>query len=285
MLVACDQGAKQEPPAPKPLPKPEPVKAADWLTYLPANADTAFRIDVSAIRQTKFWATYEPKVWQRFDVWFDACGYNPLPKLVSIAGAILADDRRVLVFRGIDRDKTLACLRGVKPAGKKVELIGSYVTITNEDGSVTSLTFVDRMTLVLASKTTGDALAEIVNSGAPLRSSTALVALDNKIPHDAVAAIFMPPTSKQLSATFGKKPLDAYGVFSLRDKLKIDFFMRFATADDAKSLADQIRPTLKSTQSFFETADVGAQDGTLHMAFTMTDKQLDTMVPAFANAW
>jgi hypothetical protein len=286
LVVACDAGEKPIPPAPDKQPAPKVVTTGqpDW-SYLPADSDLVISLDVAKLRQSTLWKTYERDVTRLLMPGFADCTYSPLADVTSVTiGLPLKSELGVFVIRGLDRDKTLDCLRTTKPDSPATAAFdGDFVTLTRKArDAVNILTFADAKTMVMqgSTKPTKQTLTEVVKSGAPLLQNAAFVAARRNVQSNAAVTILSRPGSAELAAKWtqmGMHLTQLSGTVNLTDRLDTRFVMVLANADEAKQLADVTQTQLNATKTFFDKADARAQGDTVTFELGMTADQIKSM--------
>jgi len=293
-LAACDAGAKPEPtPAPRPAnpaaPAKQPIAVAGAdLTYLPADSDVLLHIDVAALRRSKLWPAYARDVAKLVAPGFADCGDDPLSQVSTVdIGIPIATELDVFVFRGLDRDKTLTCLRGLTSESNQTATFdGDFVTLTSKSGAIRILTFVDDHTMVMQGSTkqpTKQTLQQALRLGAdaPLRQSAPFVAALNKARRSAVTLVSR-PGSEAVAAKVKQTGVQLsyfYGGLDLTDRLALQYVMVVASADSATALATMMRSQLQSPQvkQMFDRVDARAQADTVTLDVEMSEQKLASL--------
>jgi hypothetical protein len=285
MLVACDAGVKPEPPTPAPAKHEEPpvatVIAGMNLAYLAADSDMIIHVDVAALRQGKLWPTYEshianlllPKL---------GCTYAPVRDVATVeVGVTLATGLGVFVVRGIDRDKTLACLHQSRGA----RFDGDFVTVT--DGV---LEFVDATTLVMqkGKQPTKATLTQVLHDGnAPLRTDSMFTAAIKRLPLHAGITTVSRPNSAEMQSKWKQMGIEFryfFGSLDVTDQpelgIHIQFAMVLGTADQATQFTTMMQSQVKSVQvnQMFDGIDVAASGDTTNMKIAMSETKLASLV-------
>jgi hypothetical protein len=292
-LAACDAGAKPEPtPAPAParpsVPAKPPATAGADLTYLPADSDVLLHIDVAALRRSKLWTTYTRDVANLVAPGFAACDYDPLSQVATVdIGVPIATKLNVSVFRGLDRDKALACFRGLKADSNQTATFdGDFVTLTSKTGAIHVLTFVDAHTMVMQGSTqpTKQTLQQALQLGAdaPLRKNASFVAALNKTKRSAAMTIVSRPGSEAMAAQMKAAGLQLsyfYGSLDLTDQLVVQYAMVVASASQATQMATMMRSQVQSPQvkQMFDRLEARAQDDTVTLDVAMSEPKLASL--------
>jgi len=288
MLVACDAGVKLEPPTPAPAKHEAPpvatVIAGMNLAYLAVDSDMIIHVDVAALRHGPMWPTYEshfanlllPKL---------GCTYMPVRDMATAeVGITLKTGLGVVVVRGIDRDKTLACLHQITDA----RFDGNFVTVT--DGVVT---FVDATTMVMQKgrQPTVATLTQALRDGnAPLGTDPTFAAAIKRLPPHAGITTVSRPNSEEMQSKWKQMGVQFryfFGSLDVTDKtevgIQLEFAMVVATAEQATQFTTMMQGQLKSAQGnqLFDRADVAASGDTTTMKIAMSETKLASLVRMF----
>jgi len=273
LLVACDAGVKTEPPAPSPVaPKPvAPKPAGPDLTYLPANVDVVFKIDVALLRESKLWPLYNQLV-ERSLVPGKPCEH-PLDDVSTVmVGMAVKSEASVLVFRGIDQQKLLACLH--QPGAATFD--GGFATVHNTN-TVDVLRFVDPHTLVVerAKQATRPSLERDVAHDKTLVDALA------KLPAKAGIAMASRPGSADLAekwTTVGTHLEALTGTLAGGDELKLELAMVVRTHDEAEQFANMMKAQLKAATTMFDRIETTAQDRTVTIDIALGEAKLTSLM-------
>jgi hypothetical protein len=295
LFAACDAGEKPAPPTTEAKPGPKVIRdqLTEPLMYLPVDSDLVIKLDVKALRTAKLWPTYRNLVAKWLTPGFAGCHYDPLSELSSVTIALpLKSEVAVAIARGIDRDKTLACLRAPKPSADGTATFdGDFVTLTTTAGPMYLMTFADAHTLVVQSSkyATKQSLTQVVQSGAPLAQdklfTTAWHAATQTLQPGA-AFVVSRPGSSELAAkwsTMGAHLEHLSAVMRVSDRLDVRLQMDVATAEEATRFAATMQSQLKSTKQFFDRGEATAQGKTITVDMGMTEAQLKTMATMVAG--
>jgi hypothetical protein len=279
LVVACDAGerpARVVPPPAKLL--AEPALASIDLTYLPANSDIVFRLDVAAMRTATLWTKHTASIWKLMLGWLATCDEPALRDVSSVTvGVPLESGPAVFVIRGIERATATRCMQ----AAKTVTFDGDVIA-TQSNGVTMLMMFVDATTLVIAGSqqpTTKQQLAQVVQSGAPLAKDAALVATHERIGRAPVTMVTRP--SGKLSrqwAMLGVRPTDLYATMHVGDRLDLRVGMVLAAPEDASRLASSVKDQLAIAKRFFDRVEVSAHGNALTIDLGVTDVQLDALM-------
>jgi hypothetical protein len=287
-LAACDAGEKPAPPAaPQPAPTvKQPVVVGADLTYLPAESDLMIHIDVTRLRKSKLWPTYAPDLAKLLVPAFASCGDSALGQLATVdIGIVLAAELEVYVFRGLDRDNTLACLRA-KSETRTTTFDGDFVTVTSKNGANSVLTFVDARTMVMqGAKQTKQTLQHALQAGAdaPLGKNEQFAAVLNKAGRSAAMTIASRPGSESITAQMaivGVKVSHLWGTLDAGDRLELHYAMVVGSADEANKLGHTMEGQLHSPQvkQMFDHIGARTQGDTVSLDVVLSEAKLASLV-------
>lgn len=267
--------------------------AADELAFLPMDADVVIGLDAQQIFGSALWKHLEPQLMQRLGQGLQelraACGYDPFAALRSVTVGAKAGGGSfdgVLVVRGLERDRTMACAGRALAQRARVTIEGGVVTISQKPGEPpVVMTFADPRTLVIApSRAKLDAA---LASGAPLRRSRAFSELWALI--DAKQALWAIANGGSSAfdglSALGIRPRAMFGSVALGDGLTMTGRLRLASADEATQLAATVQGQLGPAQAMVDRVEVGADGVDLTLRVSMTTAQLDTIIRMTSGMW
>jgi len=260
-----------------------PRMLADPLALLPPQSELVLRVDVTALRRSSLFAKYESQILGFVAPAFAECGYNAISDITTFtAGFAMVKevDLAVIVVRGIDRAKTLACLKSSKvKARTPVTFDGEFVSVTDKSGHVRVLTFADDRTLVIDDSTTAspESLRAALQIGAPLHSNAVFTALDKKLAKGAAVSAVIMPTSELVKKLTGVDVLSAYGTLDVDDGIRARISIHTSSAEAANALARRARDELDDP----DKPGVRVHDATVDIDVRMSAEEL---APAIAWA-
>ena len=269
LLVACDQGAKPEPPkveAKKVVEnEKEPTGLSDPLAMMPANADLVVRLDVATLRRTSWWKQLAPRAWAKVAPELATCDYDVLGNIATLTAGVTqlkagVSPDAVIVLHGIDREKTMKCV-----AAKRE-----------------SYAFVDAKTLVMVrSKDAAKAKLETaLRDGSPLRQNASYMAIEKLMPRDAHVTVVMPSSSKMLERSMqagGMKLTHAFAFGRVDQRLDLDFTFAFNSAEEATQVASMLQKQVSALKNMFDKIDARAVDTNAQLRIGMTEAQVTQM--------
>ncbi|HEY0477180.1 MAG TPA: hypothetical protein VGD37_06630 [Kofleriaceae bacterium] len=260
------------PPSNKLAPSAEPMVAADPLSFLPLDSDIVLGIDIRALRASALWKEYLPRLTQAVGANLAEvqrrCGFDPIQAIDSVTIGTRTKDTSdtVVVIRGPERDRTVACLQSNVAPGTTVTTVPGdrgVLLVASKNGARNLATFADRSTLVLvgATRSTPDALRAVLRGGAPLRGSQGFVAAFDRL--EPGATMWLVVNGKALifdqMAVGGVRPLAMYGTLRVGDGLQGRLHVRLTTPDEAAKLAGvaqtQIQPAAAMVDRLTATAE------------------------------
>lgn len=286
-LSACGTPAPPAGPAQRqPIAPRVAIDLSDPLSLVPANSDMVMKLDVAALRKSPLWAKYERQALELLAPSFVDCSYDPLAEVTTLtAGVPMGADEGMFVIRGLDRDKTLACLRSAKrETATAVTFDGEFVTLTNKTGSVNMFTFVDAHTMVVrgSKHPTKQQLIEGLKLGAPLRRDAAYLDVERRLPADAAFTMVFRPGSKAfaegIEAKVGVPVRLFYATFHLTDRLELRGFLVLDKVADAAALQAQMQPQLEAGRSFFARSEARVDGSTVVLELAASEEQLKALV-------
>jgi hypothetical protein len=286
LSFACDKGGKPADNAPAAPVADVRAGFDDPLALVPADSDILIRVDVAAVRTSPWFAKYERLVLEYLFPAFLECEYDPLKEVTTVTVGIPMDSEQgVFVVRGLDRDKTLDCLRSSKATtNTTVAFDGEFVTLTNKSGAVNLLTFPEPKVMVMqgSKNPTKETMNAALKSGAPIRANRMFVALMDKLPPGATLAMVSRPDSKRftnlLENRVGARARHMYGTLHVTDRVTAKFVLVLKDPKDAATLEAQMRPQVEASKPYMERFDVRAAGDSLTMEFSMTEAQISAMV-------
>jgi hypothetical protein len=264
---------------------PAPSRFADPLALVPPHPDLVIRVDLAVIRQSPLWPKYGPKLVAAMLPGFTGCSYDPISEITTITAGYSQNDNTNghFVVRGLDRDKTLACLRTSRAQTNTTATFdGDFVTLLNKSGSVNMITFPEPHIMVLeGSKTpTKTTLRRALDMGAPLRKDPTYLELEQRVPPGAAISIVMPLGSKFLGSVsnkLGTNVRTAIVTLHVTNMLSLRFDVAVANANDAQTIAQAVRPQIERMKQLIERWEVRADGDHLAGEIAATEQQLLTI--------
>jgi hypothetical protein len=288
LVAACDAGEKAQPPATPAKLGPNIVATrdplAETLMYLPADTDFVVKVDVAALRRAKLWTTYGERITNAVTL---GVGCSDALRDVSLVtmGLRIKSELSVIVVRGIDRDKTLQCLRRLKPDSTPTATFdGAFITVNNHHGGFYMVTFADANTLVMqgTKNPSRETMTAVIKNGAPLAQDKALTAAYTaamqRLQPGAIMIVSRPgsPEVTRVWSQVGA-PLDGIsGTMRVTDRIDVRVQMDVATAEAATQFANLMKSQLAATKTFFDHVESTAQGKTVTIDLGLTEEQVKT---------
>jgi hypothetical protein len=253
-------------------------QAGDDLSLLPKDSEVVLGLNFAQLQQSALWKQYSPKLMDKMAgglaEFQAACGFNPLEAIKSVAigmKGLGGVPDGAIVIHGLEKAKLMAnldkCKAEAAKKGTEITVDGDVFMVKDKKGQSSAFTFVGDSTIVavMGANGTKDGVLAAAKGDSALKTSPAFVEMYGKI--DTTQSLWMvmngnSPVFKQLGA-MGVKPKAVFGSINLTDGLTIDMRMRVATADEATSFANMMKPNLSNPQvkQMFDKLDV-VTDGT-----------------------
>lgn len=290
--VACARDAAPPQPPSNKVVAPERFQAAaDPLGFLPIDADIVLGLDVRALRASALWAEVQPRLTQAIgshlaDI-HRTCGVDPIQAIDSITMAAYSKETSspVVVVRGLDRDRTIACIESKLVPDTTVTRDHGIAMITAQGGSGGLAAFADPATLVVesANQTTPDGLRAVLRGGSPLRSSPAFLAMFDGLERGATLWILVNGKAgvfDQLAGT-GVPLLAAYCTIRVTSGVLAKAHLRMARADEATQLTALIQGQTRQAASLFDRLDVAVEGNIVTITVELSLDKLRSLVSMF----
>jgi hypothetical protein len=287
ILVACQHDAAPV-PSNKMAPPAAPVVTTDVLGFIPLASDIVGGVDVKALRASPLWAEYQPHLVAAIGPQLadlkQKCGFDPIETIESVTFGVpnRSDPANgVVVIRGLDRDRTIACLATQIIPDTTVTNDNGVLTLANKSGALNLVTFVDRSTLVLEGTLhpTKDSLQAVVRSGAPLRTSPAFLEMYDKLEPNATIWMVINGNAAALDklGSMGTKPRGLYGTIRVAAGIAARVHLRLETADQAAQLAATFSGQLQSARPMFDQLAATSEGDVLALTVDLSAAQLRSL--------
>jgi hypothetical protein len=291
-LVAGCYTAKA-PLAPTPTPV-EPVSrhartAVDPLGFLPIDADLVVSLDTASLRRTALWNRIEPTLMEKAGPTLEqfkvACGFDPVPQIehvaVGLKNASTPQLEGIVVVGGLSRSQLMGCMtRALRQTPKLARIERNVVLLTTEPGEKpVAFAFADARTLViLASEkaATAQGLRDILDAGAPLRSSEVFMEMFGRLDVRRHAWFFLNGTSKLFDGvgSLGVHPRAVFGGIDMPAGATAKLYVRMPSASEASTLLTMIQSQLAAVQALVEKFEVTVEDVDVVVDIVLTEDQL-----------
>ena len=270
---------------------------ASDLSLLPVDSEMVIGLNIAQLQQSALWKQFSPRVMDKIagglaDFKAD-CGFDPLDAIKSVAMGMKnmgggGEPDGAVVIHGPDKAKVLACVdkekAKAKDKGTEMTVDGDVVLMKDKNGATSAFTFVNDTTMlgVIGSKGTKDGVKEAAKGGSALKSSQTFVDMYSKINTQDSLWMLINGNSPALAKASGMgiKPKAVFGSINLTDGLTLDFRVRMASPDEAKSLVGMMQGQTNNPQvkQMFDKLDV-AQDGSdAKFSVAMSNQKLQQLV-------
>jgi hypothetical protein len=279
---ACGQSSSRTPAVVRDPPPAAGPSLADPLALLPAASDVVIKVDVAAMRNSALFTRYRGMVRDFIVPGFADCQYDPFDDIDTLtAGIPMGAALGVFVVRGLDRDKTLRCLRTSKiETQTEAAFDGDVVTLRNKSGNTNLMVFVDARTAVIQGSKgpTKDTLANALRIGAPLREDKAFLAAEARLKPGAVFSAVARPGSpaltqqltQQVGATVRGFTMTVHSTDVITGRITIEM----AEASMAEAVLENVQPQLAELRQLVERYDVRADGSMVIVDLVITEAQI-----------
>lgn len=294
MLVLAAAACHHEtasPPSNQVVPPPSASVAADALAFVPVDADIVLGVDVAALRKSALWTEYQPMLTSLTGPLLASvqktCGFDPIQAIQSVTLGVLSKDtaNTVLVVRGLDHDRTIACLQAQVVPDVTVAVDHDIVSLTHSAGH-DLLAFADRTTMVLQGSRDGspDGLRALLKSGAPLRSSPVFLDMFGHLEPGATAWLVVNGNAAmfdQLGA-MGNRPRAIYGTLRLAAGLGAKIHFRMTTPEQATQLAATAQGQTQQVAAMVDRIEATSQGEVMTVSVEMSLDKLRSLISMIA---
>lgn len=257
---------------------------ADPLALVPGMSDVVMKIDVSALRKSPLFTKYRGMVRDFIVPGFADCTYDPFDDLDTITlGIPMSAGLALFVVRGLDRDKTLRCLRTSKIETRTDAIFdGELVALRNKSGNTNLMKFVDAKTAVIQGSKgpTKETLAKALQVGAPLRENKAFLAAVETLAPGAALSIVARPGSREFSERFAEKlgaPVRGFTTtVHSTDVITGHVAIEMADAATAVAIVENMRPQLAALRQFVGRYDIRSEGPMVIVDLVITEAQIKT---------
>jgi hypothetical protein len=276
----------------------------DDVALIPADSEVVVGFNFAQLQQSALWKQYSPKIMDKMSSKLTdfkaACGFDPMEAFKSmtmgmknVGGAGTKPDG-VMVVHGPDKTKMLSCMDKYKAEAAKH---GTDITVDGDvilakdskDGMTYAMTFVNDTTMVATLGTMGtkDGVKAAAKGGNGLKSSQMFNDLFSKInTNDSLWMMVNgnSPLLDKMGAMIGK-PKAIYGSINITDGLAVDFHVKSATADEAKSLVDLAKTQTESPQvkNMVDKIDISNTGDDAHFVVAMGAQKLQSLIGMFGG--
>jgi hypothetical protein len=288
--AACSHAAPA-PPSNKLTPAAESRAVSDVLGFLPLDADIVLGVDIQALRKTALWTEYQPQLTQaigpQLAIVQRRCGFDPIQSIesVTLAAYIKETSSPVVVVRGLERDRTIACLESKVIPDTTVANDRGVISLADKSGPSSLVAFADQATLVVQSgkQSTPDGVRAVLRSGAPLRGSAAFVSMYDQLERGATLWMVINGRSGVFDAlgSAAAHPRAVYGTVHLTSGVAAKFHIRMATAGEASQFATMAQAQTQQAAAMFDRLEVVGEGDVVTITAEMSLAKLRTAVSLF----
>ncbi|NVB79190.1 MAG: hypothetical protein HOV81_12385 [Kofleriaceae bacterium] len=272
------------------------VAAGDDLSLLPADSEMVMGLNVAQLQQSALWKQFGPKLMEKaagsVAEFKAACGFDPFEAIKSVSFGMKnldAQPEGSVVIHGLDKTKSMACMDKVKAEaakkGTEVTVDGDVVTVKEQAGGTTVMSFVNNDTLlgVVGPNASKDTLLAAAKGGSTLKTSPTFVTYYSKI-NSKDSLWFLvngnaPFMAKAASAGVGKMKA-VYGSLNVTDGLTVDLRINFSSPEEATQLVTLAKGQTNNPQvkSMFDKLDVTADGADAKFAVAMSNAKLQQLI-------
>lgn len=267
------------------------------LSLLPVDSEMVIGLNIAQLQQSALWKQFSPKIMDKIagglaDFKAD-CGFDPLDAIKSISMGMKnlgggGEPDGAIVIHGPDKAKVLACVdkekAKAKEKGTEMSVDGDVVLMKDKNGATSAFTFVNDTTMlgVIGSKGTKDGVKEAAKGGSALKTSATFVDMYSKINTQDSLWMLINGNSPALAKASGMgiKPKAVFGSINLTDGLTLDFRVRMASPDEAKSLVGMMQGQVGNPQvkQMFDTLDITGDGNDAKVSVKMSAQKLQALV-------
>ncbi len=275
----------------------------DDVALIPADSEVVFGLNFAQLQQSALWKQYSPKLMAKMSdkltQFQAACGFDPMTSFKSMSigmknlgGADKKPDG-VMVVHGPDKAKIMSCMDTYKAEaakdGTEITVDGDVVLVKDTKNNQTAaMTFVNDTTMIATIGTMGtkDGVKAAAKGGNGLKSSQMFNDLFGKINTGDSLWVLVNGNSPLLDkASMMGKPKAMYGSLNITDGLAVDFHVKSASADEAKSLVDMAKAQTDNPQvkQMVDKIDITSNGDDAHFVVTMSAQKLQALMGMFGG--
>jgi hypothetical protein len=269
---------------------------ADDLSLLPVDSEMVLGLNFAQLQQSALWKQFSPKLMDKMSSGLaefkQACGFDPLEAVKSVSMGMkgLGADKPdgAVVIHGPEKGKVMACLEKAKveaaKKGNEITIDGNVFLVKDKSGANSAFTFVNDTTLLgtMGAAGTKDGVLAAAKGTSALKTSQTFVEMFSKINTKESLWILMNGNSPIFSkmGSMGVKPKAIFGSINLTDGLTVDMRMRLATADEATSFVNMIKPQITNPQvkQMVDKLDVTTDGTDVKFSMGMSNQKLQSLI-------
>ncbi len=273
---------------------------ADPVGFLPVDSELVIGLDVDSLRKSPLWPQLAGKLSTTLGpalrLFQDKCRFDPMATIHTITLGLKnlkqETPEGVVIVRGLDRPKLMACIATVTPKPGSTESVvvdGDIVLATSSSGSKSAFTFVDASTVVgrLGSHVGKPELMATLAAGAPLHSSPAFAELQKLTDVEASLWTVLNGSSSifdQAVSGLGMRPKAVFGSVTLTAGLTMNVRMRLESLAQAQQLQQMVNGQVGMARAMFDKLDITTDNADLVVAVAMNEQQLNNIMQMVLGA-
>ncbi len=274
---------------------------ADDLSLIPVDSEVVMGLNFAQLQQSALWKKFaEPQMMKgdfqvKLAMFKAKCGFDPMTaiKTMSLGMKGVGGDNPdgVVVVRGADKAKTLACFDTMKAEaaanGDTITRDGDIVLVKSKSGETVGLTFVNDTTVlaVIGTGATTDGVKKAAMGGSTLKSSAAFVEMYSKIKTNDSLWMLLNGNSKAFdkAAAMGVKPKAVFGSINVTDGLTLDMRMRLDSPDQAAQMASTFNSQAQAVVSMVDKLDITNDASDVKVSLVLSSQKLEQLIQTFGG--
>jgi len=274
---------------------------ADDLSLIPVDSEVVMGLNFGQLQQSALWKQFvEPQMMkgdfqQKLGEFKTKCGFDPMASITTVSVGMkgIGGDKPdgVIVVRGADKAKSLACLDKMKDEiakdGSEVTRDGDVILIKDKSGQTVGLTFVNDTTALAVVGTQANAagVKQAAAGGSTLKTSPAFVEMYGKIKTNESLWMLLNGTSKAFDsmASMGVKPKAVFGSVNVTDGLSVDMRMRLDSPDQAAQMANAFKGQAQAMVSMVDKLDITNDAADVKVAVVLSSQKLQQLIQTFGG--
>lgn len=286
-LVACGSSAPAIGPSHKAAAPSYEASLDDVLGFLPVDSEIVVAIDAKQIRGSQIWAVLAPRIEQEMGSDLKelrtACGFDPLKTVERVSLGLRMPDSEhlsgVVVVHGVGAG-TLGCMKS--RTGSRDD---RGVVITHDGERKQAAWTVIGSTLIgqLDARANQDSLQIVLASGSPLRSSSAFMAMYDRLDHRASILGLANGRSHAFDELDGEgiRPATVDGTVTITDHVTLTAHGLFGDDATAAKVDTMLTGAFGSIGKLLEHAESRADGHRVEAGISMSGAQLQQLLGNF----
>jgi hypothetical protein len=275
----------------------EPAAAGDDLSLLPVDSELVLGVNFAQVQQSSLWKTLvEPKLLTgetqaRIAEFKTKCGIDPMSSMKSLSLGMKnvggASPDGVIVFHGVDKAKSLACIDTMKEElakqGAEVTRDGDVVLAKGKTGEQAAFTFVNDTTgvAVLGTNANTAGAKAAAAGGSALKTSPAFVEMYSKVKTSDSIWFLANGRLLDKGAAVGMKFKAVYGSLNVTDGLSLDLRLLHDTPEAATQFAAMANGQVQQATKMFDKIEVAPDGAEVKVSVVLSKPKLDAMIAQF----